>query len=224
MRVEYVYDGDTFGIDRGQSVRLIGINTPEIGRDGEPSEPHAEQARRALKGLAREGGLLHLRLGAEPRDRYGRILAHAFLPDGTNVTEVLLEGGAGAHITISPNLWGRECYREAEKAARRAERGVWETVLYRARPSDSLDPSTRGFRVVEGRVTRTGSSRSAFWINLEGNFALRIPRRDLPHFPAESELKGLPGKRVQARGWIYKQRGELRMAVRHPDAIEVLPP
>lgn len=49
--VRQVVDGDTLRLVDGRSVRLIGINAPEIGRKGRTSEPYAEAARRRLQAL-----------------------------------------------------------------------------------------------------------------------------------------------------------------------------
>ena len=84
--VARVFDGDTVALADGTHVRLIGINTPEHGRDGAPDEPFAAAATGALRELlAEHDGRLQLRFGAERHDRYGRLLAHAYLPDGRSV-------------------------------------------------------------------------------------------------------------------------------------------
>lgn len=43
-RVEHVYDGDTVRLADGRKVRLIGVNTPELGREGRADESHARAA------------------------------------------------------------------------------------------------------------------------------------------------------------------------------------
>ena len=42
--VEYVYDGDSLLLKDGRRIRIIGIDTPELGRNGIASEPYAEKA------------------------------------------------------------------------------------------------------------------------------------------------------------------------------------
>ena len=49
--VAKVVDGDTLRLVDGRSVRLIGINTPELGRDGRKAEPFAVAAQRRLRAL-----------------------------------------------------------------------------------------------------------------------------------------------------------------------------
>ena len=49
--VTYVYDGDTVKLSDGRSLRIVGIDTPEIGRNDRPSQPYAEAARRMLREL-----------------------------------------------------------------------------------------------------------------------------------------------------------------------------
>ncbi|MHB8822818.1 MAG: thermonuclease family protein, partial [Pseudomonadaceae bacterium] len=43
--VAQVIDGDTLRLTDGRSVRLIGLNTPELGRKGRAAEPLADAAR-----------------------------------------------------------------------------------------------------------------------------------------------------------------------------------
>lgn len=49
VAVRQVLDGDTVRLGDGRSVRLIGINAPELGRKGRPSEPYAEAARQRCR-------------------------------------------------------------------------------------------------------------------------------------------------------------------------------
>ncbi|MFZ1538713.1 MAG: nuclease, partial [Chromatiaceae bacterium] len=50
-RVTQVIDGDTLELKDDTRVRLIGIDTPEIGRDGKPDDPGAHQASTALRAM-----------------------------------------------------------------------------------------------------------------------------------------------------------------------------
>ena len=49
--VRHVIDGDTFVLSDNQHVRLLGINAPELGKDGAPDQPLALDARTRLKNL-----------------------------------------------------------------------------------------------------------------------------------------------------------------------------
>jgi hypothetical protein len=61
------------------------------------------------------------------------------------------------------------------------------------------------------------------WINLAGDFALRIERADLPQFQG-FDLDGLAGSDIEAQGWVYARNGQLRMPLRHPTALRTVRP
>ncbi|MDX1432957.1 MAG: thermonuclease family protein [Gammaproteobacteria bacterium] len=216
-----VYDGDTLELTDGRKVRLLGIDTPEIGRDGAPSEPYAEAAHRLLERLAAPGEALHLRLDAERFDRYGRTLAHVFRADGSNLQASLLDAGYATALVVPPNQWSARCYAALESRARADGRGIWALERYRPVPAESLPESARGFRLVTGRVQRVGESRGNLWLNLAPRMAVRIPRDDLVYFGGDDPRR-LLGRRLEVRGWVQRRRGELRVTVRHPAAIRVL--
>ena len=72
VRVRQVVDGDTVRLVDGRSVRLIGINTPEIGRKGRSSEPYAEAAKRRLQALVKASdGRVGLVPGSSPKTSMG---------------------------------------------------------------------------------------------------------------------------------------------------------
>ena len=219
--VAYVYDGDTVRLSDGHKVRFIGIDTPEIGHDGRPNQPGAVEAREALRRLLGEGGELALRYGVERHDHYGRLLAHVYLPDGRSVTRRLLAAGLGTHLTIPPNLRNNACYGRAEAKARRAGLGIWTLPRYQPIQSTALPSSARGFHIVRGKVVHIGESRGAIWVDLAGGVGLRIPRKDL-HYFTSYHPRAVGGHEVLARGWLYARRGELRMAIHHPAALQRL--
>lgn len=222
--LKWVHDGDTLVLADGRKVRLIGINTPELARDDRPAEPLAVAARDALRDELRKrlgkGATLALRYGRDRRDRYGRLLAHVYA-GGENITAWLLRQGYGFVVAVPPNLWQHACYRRNEARARSARRGVWSLDYFRPRPAARLSARDRGFRIITGRVLRTGESRRSLWLNLEGGVALRIARRDLDYF-GDFDLGAHAGRRVEARGWLHPRRGRLVMQIRHPFALRLL--
>jgi micrococcal nuclease len=94
--VEEVVDGDTLVVRVGsgtERVRLLGIDTPETVHPTKPVECFGPEASRELKRLAPAGSQLRLGRDTELRDRYGRLLAHAWNAEGTFINEALVEGG-----------------------------------------------------------------------------------------------------------------------------------
>lgn len=222
VSVSHVYDGDTLTLRDGRRLRLIGADAPEMGRDGDPSEPMAIAARDYLRRLIFSGGqTLQLHYDRERQDRYGRTLAHAFLPDGTSVTARLLGSGYARHFAVPPNLWLGDCYQAAAADARTAQLGIWGLQRYQVKESASLSPRIRGFNVVAGSVTKIGAGRQNIWINLQGQFALRVEKDDL-HYFKDWNFSELVGQRLEAAGWIYQRKGQLRMQIRHPSALRKL--
>lgn len=228
VRVKAVVDGDTLRLADERLVRLVGINSPEIGRDGAADEPQAREARQALEALVMPQRQIGLRFGSDSRDRYDRLLAHVFLDNGSSVAASLLRSGMAAHIVVPPNDWNLECYRAAEAQARVGGRGVWSSI-YRSVPVEQLPSEARGFRFIQGRVVHVGQSRDALWLNFNApvkgepfrGVALRITRADLAYFPGW-DAQQLIGQTIEARGWLQPVKQQLVMQVRHPAALQVV--
>lgn len=226
--VAKVHDGDTLRLQDGRSLRLIGINSPELAYDNKAAEPFAEQARDALKALLKPKDKVGLVYGREKHDRYRRLLAHVYLANGESVEAHLLEAGLAAQIIVPPNVGQLDCYRAAEKRARLKAKGVWSSI-YRPVPIEKLARDTRGFRLVTGRITRVGNSKNSVWLNFAGPasegsreiVAARIARKDLAKY-VDWRPQSLQDKNVIVRGWVYKHKHQLVIRVRHPANIEVL--
>ncbi len=206
----------------GRRVRLIGINTPETAKQGSAAEPFAGQARAGLQALLDDHNrILLLQYGRETRDRYGRLLAHAFLEDGSNIAARLLAAGLATVLVVPPNTWSMDCYQRLEDAARIDRSGLWAHDKYQARDSRELPAAIRGFAIVRGRVTEIRPAGKGLRVDLEGPLTLRIDNRDRENFKA-GYLERLAGSTVEVRGWIKAERQGLRMNIRHPAALAVI--
>ncbi|MCK4706708.1 MAG: thermonuclease family protein, partial [Gammaproteobacteria bacterium] len=148
--VKYVNDGDTIKLLDGRKIRLIGINTPELARDGQAAEAYALQARDRLRSLLQEHNN-HIKLiyGREKQDHYQRSLAHIFLADGSNLQAQLISDGLANAITIPPNDRYTRCYHQIEKKALCQKKGLWSQKTLSVA---DLDDSASGFHVLRGKL------------------------------------------------------------------------
>jgi len=215
-RVTQVIDGDTLEIKDGARVRLIGIDTPEIGHDGKADDPGARQASSALRAMiAASGWRVRLVPDGEGRDRYGRRLAHVLDEQGRNLSEQLLVRGLAYPTPFPTNPKFLGCYQEAGNEARHARRGLWSRPPLEA---TRLGATTSGFERVAGLVKSVATDRDDLRIALAGGLELRIHSEDRAYFDA-AWLATLKGQRLEVLGWIYRQQGQPRMRLRHPAAI-----
>lgn len=204
IKVQRVVDGDTLRLADGRSVRLIGLNAPELARKGQPAEPFAKAARERLSQLVEaNGGRVGVKAGEQKQDRYGRTLAHLYDSGGNNLEAQMLAEGYGQLVAITPNVALVACHREAERQARSARAGLWAQM----RPLPARAVRSGGFALLEGQVQRVERNRGGVWIELGNSVVLRIAPQVLDSFDA-SLLRDLQGKRVEARGWmIDRSRG-----------------
>jgi endonuclease YncB( thermonuclease family) len=226
--VKQVVDGDTLRLADGRSVRLIGINTPEVARKGRPAEPFAEQAKRRLQALVTaNSGRVAVQVGQQAKDHYGRTLAHVYDDQGQNLEAQLLAEGLGFQVAIAPNVALLKCQQTAERTARAARQGVWRDapILKAAKLNGS------GFALVQGRVMNVEQNRGGVWLQLDGPLVLQVANKALPAFDLKA-LRALRGRSVEARGWVIdrtrsgkQQAGQARwmLPLTHPAMLEVRP-
>ncbi len=218
FRVRQAFDGDTLRLADGRKVRLAGVDTPELGHDGAPDEPYAQAAHRFMQELLEKNHWrVRLTAARERKDRYGRTLGYVAGTDGTDLQTALLERGLALTTLLPPNLSRLDCLKAAESRARRARRGLWRLL-----PKDPhhLKGAPRHL-FVRGRVRRVGRSRKSLWIDLDGPLSLRIARSDLRRF-SDIHFDRLPGREIEAQGWLHKRRRGWMMRLRHPAALKVV--
>ena len=123
VTVSHVVDGDTIAMREGPSVRLVQIDTPELGW----GECYSRRAAKDLRRLVPNGARVALR--ADPQldsvDRYGRLLRYVY-HRGINVNLRLVEHG-DATVWFYDGARGRYASQllAAARRARADKRGLW---------------------------------------------------------------------------------------------------
>jgi len=123
-----VVDGDTVAVrvgGREETVRLIGIDTPETVDPRSPVECFGQEASDRAKALLPEGTGVRLVPDVEARDRYDRLLAYVYRDDGTFVNLALVEDGYASVATYPPNVAHTSEFTAAAARARDEGRGLW---------------------------------------------------------------------------------------------------
>ena len=208
VSVQRAVDGDTLRLSDGRNVRMIGLNTPELGKQGRSDEPFAVAARKRLQALVdNSGGRVGLRPGKQAKDHYGRTLAHVYSVSGVNLEAQMLADGLGFHVAVAPNVDLVACQQAAERSARQAGLGLW-----RQSPVQKAQQIQRsGFAVVSGRVSKVQRNRGGIWIELQDTLVLRVAPNLLGQFDSAG-LQALKGRQIEARGWVVdrSRRGGLQ--------------
>jgi micrococcal nuclease len=151
VTVKRVVDGDTFETASGDKVRMIGVDTPETVKPNHPVEPYGKEASAYTKQLL-TGKQVLLRFDVEPRDKYGRLLAYVYLPDGTFVNEILVREGYARILTIPPNVRHADLFLQAEREAREQNRGLWGLEIQKGDDGQSPPPG----KPIKGNINAKG--------------------------------------------------------------------
>lgn len=181
--VSKVYDGDTIVVGRGwrrTTIRLIGVDTPEVAHPDKPVEFYGPEAsdftQRSLTGkwvrlefeIGRSGGDV---------DRYGRVLAYVITEDGKNFNLELVRLGYGRVYGHYPFKYYRE-FKTAEKAAREQGIGLWS----KEKKAVWSNPARRG-KII-------GNIRSHIY-HLPGQHGYdKVSEKNRIYFETEEEAKG----------------------------------
>ena len=225
--VTEIVDGDTVLLADGREVRLVGIQAPKLplGRKNFRSWPLADRAKSALESLTR-GRTVRLSYGGRRVDRHGRQLAHLTLEDGSWVQRILLSQGLARVYSFPDNRALVAEMLAAERAARAARAGIWDSAFYVIRSPFELTPDIGTFQLVEGRVRAVARVRGTTYLNFGADwrtdFTISVGREYHAAFAdAGVDLMALEGRMVRARGWLDNRNGPM-IAATHPEQIEVL--
>jgi micrococcal nuclease len=126
--VQSVHDGDTFRLTNGQSVRLLGIDTPEVPPTSVPAQCYGLKARDLVRTVLPPGAQVSLYTDPRqgPTDRYNRLLRYVEIPSANieDLSAYLLEAGAAQVFTQYP-VARTPHYSQLQEDAQTHRRGLW---------------------------------------------------------------------------------------------------
>lgn len=127
--VTKVVDGDTLAVDMGgkiETIRLIGINTPETVDPRKTVECFGIEASEKAKALLSGQ---HVRIEMDPtqgeRDKYNRLLAYVYLDNGKSFNKYMIEEGYAYEYTYNNPYKYQDDYKTAEINAQINNKGLW---------------------------------------------------------------------------------------------------
>ena len=125
-KVVKVIDGDTIAVDaegKKETVRLIGIDAPEIGAK---KECFGKEAEESVKNILSDASIeLEEDESQNDRDKYGRLLGYIILKDGSNFNKTLIREGLAKEYTYKTPYKYQKEFKNAETEARKAKKGLW---------------------------------------------------------------------------------------------------
>ena len=120
-----VFDGDTVrvrGLDLTFTIRLAGIDSPEIGYNGRPSQPYSRKAKNHLASMVENKAVQIKSYGT---GGYNRQLAELYI-DSKNINlEMITAGFAEVYTGKLPNGLDSQKYFDMQAMAKKYKRGMW---------------------------------------------------------------------------------------------------
>lgn len=132
-KVTKIVDGDTIKVEidgEEETVRLIGIDTPETVHPSKPVQCFGIEASEKVKELLSDK-IVRLEFDETQgeQDRYGRLLTYVFLENGTNLNELLIREGYAYEYTYESPYKYQELFKEVEVYAKNNKSGLWATGI-----------------------------------------------------------------------------------------------
>lgn len=218
--VRDVIDGDTIVLDNGETVRYVGIDTPEI------NEPLYLEARVRNATLV-QGMIVRVMVcGAEPRDRHGRVLAWVS-SGGVPVNETLIKEGLARIMLIPPcGLIRAREYKALEEEARAARLGIWGPFAKRA--VREISPFQAHMHIGEqvrlkGRVFTVENWGRSWFLGFRtpnGFKAVIMPRAADEFDRRGVNILDFRGKEVEITGIVVERDGLPEILIDSPSRIE----
>ncbi len=143
-----VVDGDTLNIDmdgKSQTIRLIGLNTPETVDPRKPVECFGKEAsKKASEFLAGKKVSIEKDPSQGDYDKYQRLLAYVFLEDGTNFNKWMIENGYGYEYTYDLPYKYQGEFKLVESQAKSQKKGLWADGACQAeKPAQTTTPTPK---------------------------------------------------------------------------------
>jgi micrococcal nuclease len=125
-KVERVVDGDTIVLENKETIRYLGIDTPELHHPTIGVECGGLEASAQNQKLL-AGKRVRLVSDVTDRDAYGRLLRYVFTEDGTFVNYELIRGGYGQVFEMQPDHLLTKTFIQAQMDTKKEGSGLWKT-------------------------------------------------------------------------------------------------
>jgi micrococcal nuclease len=161
VKVVNVVDGDTIKVETGETIRYIGIDTPETVDPRKPVMCYGKEASDKNTELV-EGKVVELEKDISEKDKYGRLLRYIWLDD-VLVNEVLVREGYAQSSTYPPDVKYQDRFVEAQRLAREEQKGLWGstcTITSTPKPISKPTQST-----IQGDGTQPGEDNGTYVCN-----------------------------------------------------------
>ncbi|MBI4087113.1 thermonuclease family protein [Candidatus Kaiserbacteria bacterium] len=125
-----------------ETIRLIGINTPETVDPRKQVECFGREASDKAKELL-SGKRVRVETDATQgeRDKYGRLLAYIYLEDGLFFNKHMIEEGYAYEYTYNLPYKYQAEFRAAQQSAQAGEKGLWTKGVCDSRSTATPSPS-----------------------------------------------------------------------------------
>ena len=168
-QVTRVIDGDTIEVSidgKTESIRLIGINTPETVDPRKPVECFGVEASNKAKELL-SGKTVTLESDSSQgeRDKYGRLLRYVFIEGGINFNLLMIQTGFAYEYTYDLPYKYQSEFKEAQQQASARKIGLWGNTCQDTAPQS---PVTTPAVPVSTPITGNNSCTIKGNINSEG--------------------------------------------------------
>lgn len=216
-RVAAIVDGQTITLDRGDQVRLAGINIP-------PGEN--DKAIAALRSLI-EGQQVQLISAGPQRDRWGRLVAQvARTHDGLWVQGQLVREGIVRVAGDADHRTMLTALLHLEDQARQDYKGIWGNKDFQPRRAAFMPRATGVFEIVEGTVIAAAIVGGRGYLNFgEGrrrDFTIAAEPEVLRVFTKSGiDWQNYQGQQIRVRGHVGFFDGP-RIDVTYPEQIEIM--
>jgi micrococcal nuclease len=236
-KVTEVIDGDTFKTKNGTTVRLLGINAPEM------TEPGGDISKDVLTLMILNKNV-RLERDITNKDDYGRLLRYVYQGNTFVNAEIVRNGYAEARF-YPPDTMYRRYVEEVEKMAVRNGRGLWSFSVFqipdtiyadiKPLPEKKITVETISWRdaakyyghtkTVEGRIVASNNTGKVCFLNFHENwrtyFTAVIFSSDFEKFPPHPEDYYLH-RTVRVTGLIKEYKGKPEIIVKSPSQIEMI--
>jgi hypothetical protein len=166
-----------------------------------------------------------LHYGDEKKDRYSRTLAHVYLPDGTNISNWLLEKGFARTMVFPPNIKLAHCYKKSELLAQQSVLRIWTLKYNKLHNAENLPRRVKGNIRLTGKVKKVIHHKKSIIIELDStsksHIQIKIRKKHFRYFK-EMDTDKLWDKTIIVSGHLKNRRNKRTITLKHPSQLKVI--